>query len=103
MDTSSYEQVLIDKDVMGDSVRWLKENLECGVLFWNGKPMSVEVPNHVILKITNCEPGVRGDTATGASKPATLESGATVNVPLFVNEGDSIKIDTRTGLYIERA
>ena len=73
------------------------------VLFFNGGPIGLTLPTFVVLKITECEPGIRGDTATGASKPATLETGAVVNVPLFVNEGESIKIDTRTGQYVERA
>jgi elongation factor P len=103
MDTSNYEQVLVDAKVIGDGARFMTENLDCQVLFWNGSPLAVEIPNHVVLKITECEPGVKGDTATGATKPATLETGAIVNVPLFVNEGESIKIDTRTGLYVERA
>ena len=72
-------------------------------MFWNGRAINVSLPNFVILKIVECEPGVRGDTATGASKPAKLESGATVNVPLFVNEGESIRVDTRTGTYMDRA
>ena len=103
MDTTSYEQCLIDKEVIGDQVNYLIENCDCLVLFWNGKPIGVQLPNFVVLKITECEPGIKGDTATGATKPATLESGAIVNVPLFVNEGESIRIDTRTGQYVERA
>ena len=103
MDTTNYEQVLIDASALGDMSGWLQENCNCSVVFWNGKAIAVNLPNFVILKVVECEPGVRGDTATGASKPAKLESGATVNVPLFVNEGDSIKIDTRTGSYVERA
>jgi elongation factor P len=102
MDTSTYEQVLIDESAMGDSVNWLQENCTCQILFWNGKAIGVTMPNFVALKIVDCEPGVRGDTATGATKPAKLESGATVNVPLFINEGEVIKIDTRTGQYVER-
>ena len=103
MDTTTYEQVLIDRSSLGDDARWLQENCECAVLFWNDKAIGVQLPNFVVLKITKCEPGVRGDTATGTTKPAELETGATANVPLFVNEGDRIKIDTRTGLYAERA
>jgi elongation factor P len=103
MDTNTYEQVLIDKIALTDSYQWLSENCNCAVLFWNDKPIGVQLPNFVVLKITNCEPGIRGDTATGSFKPATMETGAVVNVPLFVNEGDKIKIDTRTGLYVERA
>ena len=102
MDTNTYDQVLIDRDLLADSANWLSENCRCGVLFWNGKPIGVTLPNFVVLRITECEPGVRGDTATGASKPATLETGVIVSVPLFVNEGEAIRIDTRTGQYVER-
>ena len=103
MDTQNYEQVLVDEDALGDAAKWLQENLVCAVLFWNGKPIGVTPPNSVTMKIIECEPGVRGDTATNATKPAKVESGAVVNVPLFVNEGERIRIDTRTGQYLERA
>lgn len=103
MDTTTYDQVLVDKDAIGESKQWLIENCNCQVLFWNGKAIDVQLPNFVVLKITECEPGIKGDTATGATKPATLESGAVVYVPLFINEGESIKIDTRNGEYVERA
>ncbi len=103
MDTTSYEQILIDKKAIGDQAGYLKENCNCQVLIYNGLPIGVALPNFVVLQITDCEPGVRGDTATGASKPAKLETGGSVNVPLFVNEGDSIKVDTRTNTYVERA
>lgn len=103
MDTESYEQIAIPASDMGDSARFLKENMECSVLFYNNRAIAVDLPNTVILKVVQTDPGVRGDTATGGSKPATLETGAVVNVPLFVNEGESLKIDTRTGAYIERA
>lgn len=102
MDNTSYEQVMIDSDVVSDAAKWLKENTDTEVMFWNGKPIGVSLPNFVELKITECEPGVRGDTAQGATKPAMLETGASVNVPLFVNEGETIKIDTRTATYVER-
>jgi elongation factor P len=102
MDTTSYDQVGIQKEVIGDQVAWLQENSTCAVLFWKGKTIAVTLPTFVVLKITQCEPGVRGDTATNAGKPATLESGGTVSVPLFINEGERIKIDTRTGQYVER-
>ncbi len=102
MDNSTYEQVMVDTDVVGEDAKWLKENLDVEVMFWNGKPIGVTLPNFVELKIAECEPGVRGDTAQGATKPAKLETGATVNVPLFVNEGEVIKIDTRTASYVER-
>ena len=103
MDTTTYDQVLVDKEVIGDQFNFLIENCDCQVLFWNGKAIGVQLPIFVVLKIVECEPGIKGDTATGATKPATLESGAIVYVPLFVNEGESIKIDTRNGQYVERA
>ena len=103
MDTQTYEQVLVDKEALGDTAKWIQEALTCAILFWNGKAIDVTPPTFVIMKIISCEPGVRGDTATNASKPATLESGAVVNVPLFINEGERIRIDTRTGAYVERA
>jgi elongation factor P len=103
MDTTNYEQVLVDKEALGTQAGFLQENCNCQILFWNGRAIAVSLPNFVALKIIDCEPGVRGDTATGASKPAKLESGATVNVPLFINEGEVIRIDTRTGTYVERA
>lgn len=102
MDNASYEQVVVDAEVVGDVSKWLKENTNTEVMFWNGKAIGVTLPNFVELQITECEPGVRGDTAQGATKPAKLETGATVNVPLFVNEGETIKIDTRTSSYVER-
>ncbi len=103
MDMASYEQTLVDPEVIGDSKQWMNENCECQVLFWDGKAIAIQLPNFVVLKIIQCEPGVKGDTATGATKPAVVEPGGTVYVPLFVNEGDSIKIDTRTVAYVERA
>ena len=103
MDTTTYDQILVDKAAITGQEGFLEENCNCQVLFWNGKAIGVSLPNFVILKIVQCEPGVRGDTATGATKPAKLEPGATVNVPLFVNEGDKIKVDTRDGSYVERA
>jgi elongation factor P len=102
MDTRSYEQMAITMDDLGDAAQWLKENTNVQVLLWNERPIGVDVPNHVDLKITYCEPGVRGDTATGATKPATLETGAVVQVPLFVEEGEVIRVDTRTSEYISR-
>jgi elongation factor P len=103
MDQSSYEQYTADKNAMADAVDWLKGEEICNVTLWNGTPLSVSPPTFVILKITKTDPGVRGDTATGGSKPATLETGAVVKVPLFVNTGEKIKIDTRTGAYVSRA
>ena len=103
MDNETYDQVLIDADVLKNEAKWLLENEVCLVLFWNGKEINITLPNFVVLTITECEPGVRGNTATGATKPAILETGGQVNVPLFVNEGEKIKVDTRDGTYVERA
>ena len=103
MDTATYDQVVIERDALGDQVNWLSESCPCSILFWNGKAIGIQLPNFVTLKIVMCEPGVRGNTATGTMKPATLETGAIVNVPLFINQDESIKIDTRTGEYAERA
>ena len=102
MDTESYEQLFLTEDHLGDSKYYLHENVEVSVLFHNGKPIGVEPPMFVELKVKSTEPGFKGDTAGSATKPATLESGLTVQVPLFVNEGEVLKIDTRTGRYIER-
>ncbi len=102
MHPETFEQVAADKVAVGDAAKFLKEQDMVQVTLWNGAPLTVTPPNHVILKVTECEPGVRGDTATGATKPATVETGAVVKVPLFVEEGDLIKIDTRTGEYLGR-
>jgi elongation factor P len=102
MDTSSYEQFGVPLEVLSDNARWLTENLEVTLLFFNGKPITVDLPFHVILQVTESEPGVKGDTATGAMKSVKVSTGAAVTVPLFINQGDMIKIDTRTGEYIER-
>lgn len=102
MDRATYEQTSVVADIVDDSWRFLKENLDCGLTFYNGKVISVNLPNFVELKVTATEPGMRGDTATGASKGATMETGATFNVPLFIGEGEKLRIDTRTGDYIER-
>lgn len=103
MDRETYEQTSITSEQLGDGVKWLKENMTLGVLFFDGQVIGVDVPNSVQLTVTATEPGVKGDTATGATKPATLETGAIVQVPLFVNEGDVLIIDTRTGNYVQRA
>jgi elongation factor P len=102
MDNESYEQIPLNHDQVEEALNFVKENMSVTVKFFNGTPFSVEPPNFVELLITECEPGVRGDTATGGSKPATLETGYTVNVPFFVNEGDIIRVDTRTGEYMSR-
>jgi elongation factor P len=102
MDSSSYDQITLNTAALGDSAKWMEENMEARVLMWKGRAISVELPNFVELEVTACEPGVKGDTAQGTTKPATLSTGAAVNVPLFVNEGEWIRIDTRTGEYMER-
>ena len=100
---NTYEQHAVDKSAVGDTLQWLKEQDTCTVTMWNGVPLSIEPPNFVVLKIVETDPGVRGDTATGGTKPAKLESGATVRVPLFIDEGETIKVDTRKGEYVSRA
>lgn len=102
MDPKSFEQISAGNAAVADAQQWLKEQDTCIVTLYNGVPLSVEAPNFVTLKITQTDPGVKGDTAQGGSKPATLETGATVRVPLFVDEGEVIKIDTRTGEYVSR-
>ena len=102
MDTETYDQVALNSETVGDALKFVKENEMCKICSHNGSVFSVEPPLFVELEITETEPGFKGDTATGASKPATVETGATVAVPLFVNQGDKIKIDTRTGEYLER-
>ena len=103
MDTETYDQVALNAETVGDALKFVKENEMCKICSHNGSVFSVEPPLFVELEITETEPGFKGDTATGASKPATVETGATVAVPLFVNQGDKIKIDTRTGEYLSRA
>lgn len=102
MDQESYEQIPLNYEQVEEALKFLKENDMATIRFYKGQAFSVAPPNFVELLITKCEPGVKGDTATGATKPATLETGATINVPLFVNEGDTIRVDTRTGEYMER-
>jgi elongation factor P len=102
MDMETYEQVSLSADEVGEARLYLKENTEVDVLYIDGAPATVEVPNFVELAIARTDPGVRGDTAQGGTKPATLETGAVVNVPLFLNEGDVVKVDTRTGEYLGR-
>jgi len=102
MDIETYDQLPLNHDQVEDAINFIVENSNVTIRFYKGVPFSVDAPNFVELLITECEPGVRGDTATGASKPATLETGYRVTVPLFVNEGDRIRVDTRTGEYMER-
>ncbi|MBR9917912.1 elongation factor P [bacterium] len=103
MDTETFEQVSIAESMIGDQMQFLKEEMMLDVYFDEGNAIMAEAPNHVVLEITYSEPGVKGDTANNPSKPATLETGAVVNVPLFVKQGEKIKVDTRTGEYVERA
>lgn len=102
MDTNTYEQIALNGDDIGDSLKFVKENEMVKICSYNGKVFAVEPPLFVELEITNTEPGFKGDTATGATKPAVVETGATVYVPLFVDQGEKIKIDTRTGEYLSR-
>lgn len=102
MDNETFDQIFLTGEQLGDARLFLKENLNVKVLFFNRQPVAVELPTFVELAVAETEPGVRGDTATGGSKPATLETGAVIQVPLFVEQGDMVKVDTRTGEYIER-
>jgi len=102
MDQESYEDFVMSDDNLGDSIKFLKDELDVNAYFFEGKLMKVELPTFIELKIAQTEPGIKGDTAKGGNKPATLETGAVVGVPLFINQGDTIKVDTRTGTYVER-
>lgn len=103
MDMETYEQQPIDSSKLGPAFQFVKENMEVKVLSYKGNVFGVEPPNFVELEVTETDPGFKGDTATNATKPATLETGAEIKVPLFINQGDMIRIDTRTGEYMERA
>jgi elongation factor P len=102
MDNTTYEQVFVSADILGDDAQWMPDNTNANVVFFDERPVGVSLPNFVELEVTQTDPGVRGDTATGATKPATLSTGAVINVPLFVEEGEWLKIDTRSGQYVER-
>ena len=102
MDTDTFEQIALDESTVGDAMKYVKENDVIDVLSYNGEPIDVELPPAVNLAVAQTDPGLRGDTATGGTKPATLETGLVVNVPLFVNTGDVVKVDTRSGAYLER-
>ena len=102
MDNTTYEQTPFSAEQVGDARKYLKENLDVEVLFWRGNPINIELPAFIEALITQCDPGLKGDTASGSTKPATLETGAVVQVPLFVKEGERIRVDTRTGVYVER-
>ena len=103
MNPESFEQFGADKATVGDTAKWLKEQDVCIITLWNGIPLNVEPPHTVVLKIVETDPGLKGDTSGGGGKPATLETGAVVRVPLFIQNGESIKCNTRTGEYISRA
>ncbi len=103
MDTETYEQFFLSESQLGDARKYLKEEMVVTIVSHRGSPLAVEVPTFVELTVAKTDPGVRGDTASGGSKPATMESGAVIQVPLFINVGDRLRVDTRTGTYIERA
>ena len=103
MNTKTYEQVALTEEQLGDAKNYLTENLEVQISFWNSKAIAVDVPNFIEVQITTCDPGARGDTVSGATKPATVSTGYVVAVPLFVDEGEWIRIDTRTGAYLDRS
>lgn len=102
MDLGTYDQLALRHGVVGDAADYLKEEMEVEVLYHGAEPFGLELPNFVELRVAKTDPGLRGDTASGGSKPAVMETGATVNVPLFINEGDILRVDTRDGHYIER-
>ena len=103
MDQETYEQIPLNKDTLGDSMKFVKENMVVKVMSYKGNVFGIEPPTFVELEVTETEPGFKGDTSTGATKPATVETGAQINVPLFIDQGEMIRIDTRTGEYMERA
>jgi elongation factor P len=102
MDQETYDQFPFTDEQIGDARKYLKENLEVAVVFWRGKPINIELPAFIEAVVSQCDPGVKGDTASGATKPATIETGAVVQVPLFIKEGERIRVDTRTNVYVER-
>ncbi|MCP3983735.1 MAG: elongation factor P [bacterium] len=102
MDNESYDQMSLSKEQVGDAVKFLKENMEIDVILHKGEPINIELPAFIQAEISQTDPGVKGDTASGATKPATLETGAVVQVPLFIKEGEIVRVDTRTGEYVER-
>lgn len=102
MDAKTYEEIRLDSGALGGATRWLTEGMELSIKFYEGKPLTIGLPSAVDLVVTKTDPGVKGDTAAGGTKPATVETGAVLNVPLFINEGDKIRIDTRTGEYVTR-
>ena len=103
MDNETFDQIMLTKEQLGNALNFIKEEMEITVLFFNGTVIGVDIPNSVELRVVETEPGIRGDTSTGGVKPAKMETGYVVKVPLFINEGDVLRIDTRTGAYLERA
>ncbi len=103
MDVQSYEQVEMNDEVLGDDKKFLKEQMEVTVKLYEGKPIGIELPTAVVLKVVDCPPNIKGNTASGGTKPATCEGGHVANVPLFIEIGEQIRVDTRTGAYLERA
>ena len=102
MDTQSYDQMTIESAVIGDDVKFLQENTEIDVILYKANPINIELPQFIEAEITQTDPGMKGDTASGATKPATIETGATIQVPLFIKEGERVRVDTRSGEYVER-
>jgi len=102
MDTESFEQLTLTRDQLGDGVKYLKDNMNIGVMLFQGKTIGIDLPNFVELKVVDTPPGIKGDTASGGTKPATVETGAVVQVPFFVEVGDVLQVDTRTGAYLKR-
>lgn len=103
MDNDNYEQMHVSEDVVGDAAKFLLENLNADISIYKGQPIGIELPAKVELRVVSCEPGVKGDTVSNVTKKATMETGAEVQVPLFINEGERIRVDTRDGSYVERA
>ncbi len=102
MDTETYDQLPFSVEQVGEARKYLTENLDVVVLFWNGKPINLDLPPFIEASISQCDPGMKGDTAQGGTKPATLETGAVLQVPLFLKEGERVRVDTRSGEYVER-
>ena len=102
MDNATYEQYELGKDQVDDLWKYLKDGMPCSIVLWNGNPITITIANHVELAVTECEPGAKGDTATNVTKPAKVETGAEIQVPIFIKEGNVIRVDTRTGDYVER-
>ena len=102
MDLKTYDQIFLEPDILGEKEGFLKENITVEMLFFKGRPVGIELPTTVDLSVVETEPGIKGDTASGGSRPAKLETGLVIQVPLFINEGDIVRVDTRTGEYVER-